>query len=285
MQTVYIDLYFFINFSMDFLCLYLTARILSERLSPLRGILASVIGGVYACSALLLGVGGVGGFAVDLAFGLIITAVALAKKGSVGRVFLQALVFAATSTALGGIMTALFYLFNKTGIFDFVKETDGDGISVWIFFILALISGVLTLLGGKGLTKRLSASEVMVEITIGGRTVTLRGISDSGNLLCEPLSGKPCVIVDRARLASVLPSELVCPDRGDALSALGGLCEETRKRVVLIPASTATGEGMLVGLRAERIVIEAGGKKREADAVIALSDIEAGALVPSCLLV
>ena len=285
MQTVYIDLYFFINFSMDFLCLYLTARMLSERLSPLRGILASVIGGVYACSALLLGVGGVGGFAVDLAFGLIITAVALAKKGSVGRVFLQALVFAATSTALGGIMTALFYLFNKTGIFDFVKETDGDGISVWIFFILALISGVLTLLGGKGLTKRLSASEVMVEITIGGRAVTLRGISDSGNLLCEPLSGKPCVIVDRARLASVLPSELVCPDRGDALSALGGLCEETRKRVVLIPASTATGEGMLVGLRAERIVIEAGGKKREADAVIALSDIEAGALVPSCLLV
>ena len=285
MQTVYIDLYFFINFSMDFLCLYLTARILSERLSPLRGILASVIGGVYACSSLLLGVGGVGGFAVDLAFGIIITAVALAKKGSVGRVFLQALVFAATSTALGGIMTALFYLFNKTGIFDFVKETDGDGISVWIFFILALISGVLTLLGGKGLTKRLSASEVMVEITIGGRTVTIRGISDSGNLLCEPLSGKPCVITDRARFASVLPSELVCPDRGDALSALGGLCEETRKRVVLIPASTATGEGMLVGLRAERIVIEAGGKKREADAVIALSDIEAGALVPSCLLV
>ena len=100
-----------------------------------------------------------------------------------------------------------------------------------------------------------------------------------------PNFNKPCVIVDRARLASVLPSELVCPEGGDALSALGDLCEETRKRVVLIPASTATGEGMLVGLRAERIVIEAGGKKREADAVIALSDIEAGALVPSCLLV
>ena len=285
MQTVYIDLYFFINFSMDFLCLYLTARILSERLSPLRGILASVIGGVYACAVLLLGVGGVGGFAVDLAVGIVMTAVALAKTGGFKRIFLQALVFAATSTALGGIMTALFYLFNRTGIFDFVRETDGDGISVWIFFILALISGLLTLLGGKGLTRRLSASDVTLEITVGGRSVRLRGISDSGNLLCEPMTGKPCVIVDRARLASVLPSELVCPEGGDALSALGGLCEETRKRVVLIPASTATGEGMLVGLRAERIVIEAGGKKREADAVIALSDVEVGALVPSCLLV
>lgn len=285
MQTVYIDLYFFINFSMDFLCLFLTARLLSERLSPLRGILASAIGGAYACAALFLGVGGIGGFAIDLLFGIIICAVALTKKGQLGRIPIHSLVFAATSTALGGIMTALFNLFNKTGIFDFVRETDGDGISVWLFLILALISGAITLLGGRGLTKKMSASEVELSITLGSRSVRLYGISDSGNLLREPITGKPCIIADRKRLAPIIPSELSASACGEPLTALHSLDPEMKKRVILIPATTATGGGMLIGLRAEKIIISSGNKRREADAVIAISDIEAGALVPSCLLV
>lgn len=285
MQTVYIDLYFFINFSMDFLCLFLTARLLSERLSPLRGILASAIGGAYACAALFLGVGGIGGFAIDLLFGIIICAVALTKKGQLGRIPIHSLVFAATSTALGGIMTALFNLFNKTGIFDFVRETDGDGISVWLFLILALISGAITLLGGRGLTKKMSASEVELSITLGSRSVRLYGISDSGNLLREPITGKPCIIADRKRLAPIIPSELSASACGEPLTALHSLDPEMKKRIILIPATTATGGGMLIGLRAEKIIISSGNKRREADAVIAISDIEAGALVPSCLLV
>lgn len=284
MQTVYVDLYFFINFSMDLLCLYLTARLLSGKLSLLRGVLAAALGGLYANAALLFGVGGIYGFLLDVLALALICVVAFARRRELKRIPLYILVFAGVSAALGGIMTALFYLFNRSGVFDFIKKSDGDGISVWLFAILAVISAIITLIGGRGATKRMSASEVELEITLGGRTATLRGMTDSGNLLRDPISGKPCVVVDIRRLGRLVPAELSEPRDCDALSKIGRLRGEMRKRVSVIPVSTASGESMLVGLRAERIRIKKGSDEREVDAILALSELEVGALVPSCLL-
>ena len=284
MQTVYVDLYFFINFSMDLLCLYLTARLLSGKLSLLRGVLAAALGGLYANAALLLGIGGIYGFLLDVLALALICIVALARRGELKRIPLYILVFAGVSSALGGIMTALFYLFNRSGAFDFIKESDGDGISVWLFAILAAISAVITLIGGRGATRRMSASEVELEITLGGRTATLRGMTDSGNLLRDPISGKPCVVVDSRRLGRLLPTELSELNEGDAISKIGRLRGELRKRVSVIPVSTASGESMLVGVRAERIRIKKGREERDVDAILALSELQVGALVPSCLL-
>lgn len=285
MQTVYVDLYFFINFSMDLLCLYLTSRLLGEKLSLFRGTLAAALGGLYANLALFIGVGGIYGFLLDAVSLAIICIVGLAQRGRLKRIPLHILVFAAVSATLGGVMTALFYLFNRTGIFEFIKESDGDGISVWLFALLATISAVITLIGGRGATKKMSASEVELEITFGGRTAVVRGISDSGNLLRDPISGKPCIVADKKRLKKLIPPELSDLSPQNALSRLSGLKGDARKRIAIIPISTASGESLLVGLRAERIRIKKGREERDADAIVALSELEVGALVPSCLLI
>ena len=130
----------------------------------------------------------------------------------------------------------------------------------------------------------MSASEVELEITLGGRTATLRGMTDSGNLLRDPISGKPCVVVDSRRLGRLLPTELSELNKGDAISKIGRLRGELRKRVSVIPVSTASGESMLVGVRAERIRIKKGREERDVDAILALSELQVGALGPSCLL-
>lgn len=285
MQTVYVDLYFFINFSMDLLCLYLTSKLLSHRLTPTRGILAAALGGLYANLSLFWGVGGIIGFLLDIVVLILLCAAGFAHKGELRRLPLLTLVFAAVSATLGGIMTALYYFFNRTGIFDFLRESDGDGISVWLFALLAAISAAITLIGGRGATKKMSASEVSLEVTFCGRTVTLCGMSDSGNLLRDPVTGKPCIVADTKHLRSLLPPELsACSGKG-ALSSISCLKGDVRKRIALIPIKTASGESMLIGLRAERVRIRIGGKEREADAIIALSDLEIEALVPSCLLI
>ena len=283
MQTVYVDLYFFINFSMDILCLYLTAKLLSEKLTLLRSILAAAFGGLYANLSLFLSVGGMTGFFLDAASLVCLCAIAFGKRKGIRRLPLCILAFAAISATLGGLMTALYSLFNRTGIFDFLRGSDGDGISVWLFALLAAVSAVITLVGGRGAVRKMSASDVELEITFEGRTVTLKGMADSGNLLRDPVSGKPCIVVDARRLRPILPPEL--RNGKNILSGISTLRGDVRKRIALIPAATATGERMLVGLRAERIRIDVGGKEKYADAVIALSDIEAEALVPSCLLI
>ena len=283
MQTVYVDLYFFINFSMDLLCLYLTSKLLSQRLSLLRGCLAAALGGLYANLSLFLGVGGVLELLLNFLSLVLLCAVAFGRRGELRRLPLLTLVFAAVSAALGGIMTALYYFFNRTGIFDFLRGSDGDGISVWLFAALAAVSALLTLTGGRGAARKMSASEVELKITFEGRTVTLRGMTDSGNLLRDPVSGKPCIVADARRLRPIIPREL--RDGRDILSKISSLRGDTRKRIALIPAHTATGENMLVGLRDAQIKINTGGKERDADAIIALSELDVEALVPACLLI
>ena len=73
-QTVYVDLYFLINFSMDFLCFFLTAKLLDRRLGIGRGLIGAALGGLavmmgHVYPILLGGRGGKGilsGLFVDL---------------------------------------------------------------------------------------------------------------------------------------------------------------------------------------------------------------------------
>ena len=54
MQTLYADILFLINFSMDFLTLYVTAAILRRKTSVARLSVASAIGGLYGVASVFM---------------------------------------------------------------------------------------------------------------------------------------------------------------------------------------------------------------------------------------
>ncbi len=288
--TVYVDLFFMINFSMDFLCLYLTAKLLSRKMPLWRGLAAAALGGAYAIAALFLPFGRGISFMIDAFACSLLCFVAFFCAREARRILLYILVYTAVSMALGGAMTALFNLFNRSGLFDGIKQSDGDGISVWLFAILAIVSAAITLLGGKFFTKRMSVCEAELEITYNGKSVIIKGMTDSGNLLRDPISGRPCVVVQTSALSPILPARIrnIAGSRG--LSGIDELPAELRRRLVIIPASTALGGGMLLGIRADKVSLTVKGKSREADALVVLSELsgtEGGtnALIPSCLMV
>lgn len=279
-----------INFSMDFLCLYLSAKLLSHKMPLMRGLLAAVFGGIYANAALFFGFSRGVSFLFDVIACALICAIAFFSAREWRRYPLYILVYTAVSMALGGAMTALFNLFNRSGIFDGIKETDGDGISVWLFALLAIISAGITLVGGRFFTKRMAVGEAELEITYGGRSVRVLGMTDSGNLLRDPISGKPCIIADVSALSPILPEELRRIADNISSLDLDSVSAEHKRRLLLIPATTVSGGGILLGVRVDRISLSVKGKTREADAIIALSDISGGgagsrALIPSCLMV
>lgn len=288
--TVYVDLFFMINFSMDFLCLFLTSKLLSLKLNLLRGIGAALFGGLYADLSLFIPISGVWGLALDAAAGVILCAIAFFRPKEWRKTPIYILVYTAVSMALGGIMTGLFNLFNKTSLFEGIKANDGDGISVWLFALLAVISGAITLFGGRFFVGRMARRRVYVELTYNGKTVKVNSFCDSGNLLREPISGKPCIVTDVSAISSIVPPDIVAAARNTDAFTIDRIGDEHRKRILLIPASTASGEGMLLGMRMDRIAVEEKGRTYEVDAVVALSCIGRGAegcdaLLPTVLLV
>ena len=270
-QTVYADLYFMINLSMDFLCFFLTAKILSIKLHVWRALMASALGGAYAVVALFFTVGKLAALLIDMAFCACLCLFAFARKKELRSAFMYTPVYIAVSMALGGFMTALFNLFNRLEMP--LPETDSDGMSVWLFAILAVSGGIAVLLGGRFFAKRSARKNAEITVAHKGKSVCVRALCDSGNLLRDPLSNAPCVVIDRTFLKGVIPDEILAAAEKSDVTCMGKLRGENMARVRIIPAKTATGEGILIAFRADLVEVDSGRGKRAVDALVIASDI------------
>lgn len=282
-QTVYVDLYFLINFSMDFLCFFLLSKLLSCKLSFPRTLLASALGGIYACAALFLPVSTLPALIIDMAACALMCAVALLRPREWRRLLVSIPVYVAVSMVLGGAMTALFHLFNRLKLP--IENTDPDGISVWIFALIAVLSGLLTHLFGRFFRGHGTRREVTLVITYQSQCRSITALCDTGNLLRDPVGGKPCIVVDSKRLCGLLPSDLLAAAR-DGSPPSAALLSRYPGRVRLIPAQSATGDGLLLGFRVDRVCIDDGNGAHEVDALIVLTTLAgtADALLPPELL-
>lgn len=283
-QTVYVDLYFMINFSMDFLCFFLTCHLLCVRLSVGRALLASALGGAYAVAALFMGVGGLGSLMLDILVCVVIAAVALA---GIARLPSAAVVYAAVSMVLGGFMTALFSLFDTLSLGG--EELRGDGIDAFAFALLALASALISFIFGKFFRRRVSRRRETVTVRVGERQARLLGLCDSGNLLRDPISSRLCVLADVEAVRDIVPAPVADAARRAGAAELSLLDDDAARRLRLIPTQTATGGGVLIALRVDAMLIGEGSEAKDVDALLALCptgrfDGDCQALIPSELL-
>ena len=286
--VVYADSLLIVNFSMDFLALYLCAKLLHINLKPLRLAVAAVIGAFWALTVVLIDV-----FSVTLLIGLALIALsALCAVVMVrtaynvhGTAMIRAVVtYVAVNVGLGGVMTALYNFIGKIAdIFGVSSVSTSPDVSPIMFCIAAGISGIISLLYGKFRAKTAARRKVSVTITAFGKVTVLEALCDSGNLLREPFGGKPVIIVSSEKLADILPDEVIGTARSP--EAMVSLSPEFSRKLRLIPAGSVTGGGMLVSFIPERITLDG----REIDVAVAIdthtSDYDGcGGIVPQILL-
>ena len=284
---VYGDILFLINAGMDALCLLLTAKLLHIPQRMWRWMLASVCGGVYAVAVLWMDVAQPWGFVIDMSVCLLMCGLAFGRRGELGRLCLYAVVYTAISMVMGGVMTALYQMLRRMGVAAWLPGGD-DGISSLAFVLLAGLGGIFTHIWGRFFKKQQRTKSCVLTITMGERQVTLSAMVDSGNLLQDPMGGG---LVIPVKTQATLP--LLSPRLQDLLTrqekfddALWEIPEASRIR--LIPTGTAMGQGILVALRPDIILLTPEGESPYAvKALIAptpLPEAPADALIPLDLL-
>lgn len=267
LTEVYIDLYFLVNASMDLLCLAMTAAVLHRPARRRRLLLASLLGGLWAVFTLLSGISGALGVLLDLLFAVVLAAAAFSEKhGKASRLLQNAGAFALLSALLGGLMTVLYRFLNRLELP--LEALQGDSLSAWMFAILAAVAGFFTLRGGRLFRRSGAIREVHLEVTVDGKTALLHALVDSGNLLCDPLSGRSVALADPAKLAPCLPPGLL-----HALEHPEDAPPEYARRIRLIPARTATGEGMLAAFVPDRLLVITKTERLSTNDLIALSPL------------
>jgi stage II sporulation protein GA (sporulation sigma-E factor processing peptidase) len=285
---VYADLLFLINAGMDGLCFFLTGHLLHVKLSPWRVLLGAAIGGAYAVFALFPDTGQALSLICDVAVCLVLCAVVFLNRrsGEIGRLLLSTAVYALLSMALGGVMTALYNLFNRIGLNNVLPEGE-DGIGAWLFALLAFFGSIITLFGGRFFSRASTVEPCRITVKMEGRSVEMDGLIDTGNLLRDPLSGRLVICADRRLLTSLLSPNLALAIRDSQMAV--SLSPQDARRLRLIPAGSATGQRVLTGFVPDEIHLLYVRKGKEiqkcVQAVIAATDLTSTqALIPAELL-
>ena len=110
-----------------------------------------------------------------------------------------------------------------------------------------------------------------IKLKLNGKEIVLNTMVDTGNMLKEPISGLPVIVVEHTKLYNVIPKEIL----NNIEAILGGdfnkipenIKKEYMSKLKLIPfASLGKQNGMLLGIKAEKIEIleEPTNQKKEA---------------------
>lgn len=261
-QIVYADLLFLIDFSMDFLTFYIVSKLMRHKIKLVRICSASAMGSIYSVTSLNMNVGHIVALLFDIFICFVMCMTAFLEKNP--KHFRKMPIYMGTfflvSAMLGGTMTAIFSIFNQTRI-SLDSEAESSP-SLWVFGFVALFSAIATLGGSNFLARTGRTKTGKLTVSVCGRSITLAALSDSGNLLKDPASGKDVIVIDRARAIAVVP---------ELYGNLSGLPPEMARRLRLLPVHTATGEGLLTAFVPDSVMLDYMEFTKELDVIIALS--------------
>lgn len=255
-RTVFGDLLFFVNFCMDFQCMFLTAKLLRRRFLVFRAAIFSALGAVYAVAALFLEVPGVVAFFCDLAVCfLMCTGVFFERTRSLGGVPLPFLLYFGVSFAVGGVMSGMATLLSRLQISGGVAS--GGTLSSGAFYVLAAAGGISTYLWGRFCRHRAANDTAQLHISLAGQTLTVTAMVDTANLLTDPVSGHPVVLLSPHAVKRVFPPPLQGVT-AETLERITALPDDLARRVRVLCADTATGTGLLVAVSPDRVLLDRG---------------------------
>ncbi len=268
-RIIYGDVLIVINFSMDFLALFITAKIMHIKLNSKKITLSSIIGAIYSLVILSLNLPRFFSGIISIAMAFLLTFTAYGKQ-KIQTFIKNTIVFYIVNFALGGGITAICNLLNVwqnkrnlmiNGTFDVIY---GD-LPFGILALLAILCGIFSLVSGKIIKKKTAEKTCSLLIAFNQNTITLEALIDSGNLLREPLSGKPVIVASYSYMRKLIPIELIPLFKSKDTSCLENNIFSSKIRI--IPISTVGGNNLLFGLLADKVFLN----KKEIDVYIAIT--------------
>ena len=196
------------------------------------------------------------------------------KPQNIKKLGKNILIFYLTSFVFGGVAFALIYVIKprdilmKNGLFlgTYPLKT---------VFISAIIAAIILIMGFKIVKTKISKKDIYckVKIILNNKEVETMAMVDTGNMLKEPITGMPVIVVEKTSLYELIPKEIL----EHTEEILGGdfekIPEEIKNKYIskfkMIPfSSLGKQNGMLLGIKADKVVIEKEGEEVEKDNIV-----------------
>ena len=247
---------------MNYIILFATYVIIKpkEKHPQIRIILSSLIGSVYAVIVYLNILSIYSNLFAKIILSIVMVYVAFNPKNA--KVLLkQILIFYLVSFIFGGCTFALIYFIKPEN----VKMKNGVFVGVYplkVGIIAGAIAFVTTQIAFKINKSKLNNKNTFFNIQLHykNQSITVKALLDSGNMLKDPISQAPVIIVERESLSKIIPEKVL-----DYIGNIIGGDETENKqdiqeylsKIRMVPfMSLGKENGMLVGIRLDKIKIE-----------------------------
>jgi len=239
--VVYVDLLFLENLAVDYLILFTAAYIAGERVPRLRLLLAALLGAAYAVALYVPSLRGpLESPVLKLLCG---AAMGLLAYGGKKHALRLTLLFFAAAFAFAGCVFAAALL-------------TGNNVSTRTLAVAmtAMLAAVVLIFGRLARHGGLRRDTRRCRMALGGRESETVALVDTGNSLCDPISGRPVIVVDPEAFLPLLdPAKAAvlraARDAPSAFLALGG------RGLRLIPYHTVRGGGSMLALVPDRVTL------------------------------
>lgn len=251
MRIVYADVLIAINFSMDFVALYITAKILSAKIYTHRILISAIIGSFYSLTDFLIK------WPVPFLSVLVNIIVSylmclIAYRSDYKRNLIHTFIFYGICFLFGGAITGIYSVCGSK--WDLLADTGYiyADISIMQILVISAFSFVVSYILSQILKKRqITAKSAEIEITINNKTISGNAYCDSGCLAKEPITNKDVVFIKKSLINEFIGDN-------DILS----------QKVCFVPIKTLAGRDVIMGIFPKKLKVNG----FDCDAVVAFAD-------------
>ena len=267
MKTLYIDVYFMINFTVDILAIFIALRMVHVKINIRRLIFSGLLGASLAILELFLKNKAIH-ILVAALFVMLITIICC-KEVSFFRKIKFLISFYISTFLISGAVNFIYSVMDRYLEKIILKSNESANRKVLVFsLIILMMIGVLRLFVMM-FSSSINEKSARILIEIADKTLAFDAMIDTGNLVKDPMNMNPVIFIKENLARQILPAAVI------ELSNIDSLTSEYRKRIRLIPVTRNAQTHVMTGVRADRVTIFSGDTKEQINASIVI-DKEGG---------
>lgn len=259
-MTIYIDIVLIENLIMNYIILFTTAVVLKIKVNHIRLILASLLGAGYSIIAYMGIIKVYSSIILKIILSVLIIYIAFNPQ-NIKKMCKDLLLFYLVSFVFGGAAFALIYIIKPQNIL--MKNGLFLGTYTLKTVMLGAIVAFCIIIGAFAIIKNKISKKDMfceIEILINQKKIKTKAMIDTGNMLKEPITNVPVIVVEHILLYSCMPKEILNNLKeimgGDFKNIPCDIQEKYISKLKLIPFSSLEKQnGMLIGIRPEYVKV------------------------------
>jgi len=193
---------------------------------------------------------------------------------TIKELFKQLLIFYMTSFVFGGAALALIHFIKPQQALNQNGTYIGE-YPLKAVYLGGIVGFTIIIIAFKVIKNKLSVNDIFynIEIYIEEQKITTKAMIDTGNMLKEPITNTPVIVVEHTLLYETIPKQILNNIEEILVGNFENINEEIREKYLtklkFIPfSSIGKANGMLLGIKVDKLIIKNEDETKEITPII-----------------